>query len=251
MKNDKIVTINGQKYDSLTGMPVKQPASNPEITNTVKTNQLQTHHAIKLRSNIVKKTGHRMDITRSKKVSHFAPHSVKTPTKPSNQPIEPKAEKLNDHKIKPAPKPAVHKSAKTIKQEAIAEALSKTPKKSIPKNNFFKRHSKFINIFSIGVVLLIIIGYFTYLNMPSISVRIASAQAGINATYPEYHPDGYSISGPVAYTADEVTINFHANTGSSKFVIKQSKSTWDSSALKIQVDKNSKNVYMRNRYSHL
>jgi hypothetical protein len=77
--------------------------------------------------------------------------------------------------------------------------------------------------------------------MPNISVKIASAQAGIKATYPEYHPDGYNMDGSVSYADNQVTINFRANTGNSKFAIKQSKSSWDSSAVKMQINKESNN----------
>ena len=81
----------------------------------------------------------------------------------------------------------------------------------------------------------------TYINFPTISVRIASFQAGIKASYPEYSPEGYSVDGPISYTNDKVTIKFRAKTGSSKFVINQTKSSWDSSAVKIQADKESNN----------
>jgi len=67
--------------------------------------------------------------------------------------------------------------------------------------------------------------------MPSWSVHVAAGQAGIDATYPEYRPDGYSLDGPVTYNDGQVTIDFAANTGSSKFSLKQSKSSLDSSAV--------------------
>ena len=137
--------------------------------------------------------------------------------------------------------PSLEKSAKVIKQEAITKALNKSSTPVNPKNCFIRRNRKYINIFSVSIVILLLVGYFVYLNMPSISVRVASIQAGIHATYPEYHPDGYSVDGPVSYSNNEVTINFHANTGSSSFMIEQSESSWDSSALKIQVDKDSNN----------
>ena len=80
--------------------------------------------------------------------------------------------------------------------------------------------------------------------MPSLSVRIASIQAGISATYPEYSPNGYSLNGPVQFSDNEVVINFRANTGNTKFVIKQSKSSWDSSAVKNKVSNDSKGEFI-------
>ena len=67
--------------------------------------------------------------------------------------------------------------------------------------------------------------------MPSLSVRVAAAQAGVNATYPEYRPDGYGMSGAVAYSEGQVSMKFASNGGSENFTINQSKSNWDSSAV--------------------
>ena len=68
--------------------------------------------------------------------------------------------------------------------------------------------------------------------MPNLSVRVAAAQAGIDATYPSYRPDGYKLNGPVAYNQGEVSMKFAANAGPQDFTIVQSKTNWDSSAAK-------------------
>lgn len=267
VKNDKIVIINGREYDNNTGLPVGKSVHQSKTITNKNTPSIKTVHSIAQRTQAlytrsaqktikdikspVRKIGRSMDIARSKSISHFAPRTVKDPiksssikkvdTEPTKHPIASKVEKMRLTTKNLPVKTTVIKPAQVIKNEAISEALSKTFKKPKSKRNIFKRNAKFINIFTISAAILIIAGYFIYLNMPSISVRIAGAQAGINATYPEYHPDGYSINGPVLYTDGEVTINFLANTGNSRFVIKQSKSSLDSSAVKIQVDKDSNN----------
>jgi len=247
MKND-IVTINGQKYDSTTGLPIAKPvAKESKVIQSIaqKSQTLYRHATGRPRS---------MDIARSKDVSHFAKKLASSPLKvaqrtpdikPVKHPLATKVEKKRSLSKNVAIKQQqpVHKSPKTIKDEAIAEALKK-PAVKPEKKNIFKRHPKIFNIFSVGAVLLLIAGYFTYTNMPSLSVRVASAQAGIKATYPEYKPDGYSLNGPVAYSDGEVTINFRANTGNSEFVIEQSKSSWDSSAVKNKVEKDSKGQFI-------
>jgi hypothetical protein len=87
-------------------------------------------------------------------------------------------------------------------------------------------------------------GYFTYLNMPNLSVRVAAAQAGFNATYPGYHPDGYRIN-KVAYSEGQVGIQYVANGSDQSFTVKQEKSGWDSSALLANyVDPTSKGGYI-------
>jgi hypothetical protein len=74
-------------------------------------------------------------------------------------------------------------------------------------------------------------GYFTYLNMPNLSVRVAATQAGINATYPDYQPDGYRLDGAIAAQEGKVQMKFASNSGPQNYVITQEKSTWDSSAV--------------------
>ncbi|HZJ34961.1 MAG TPA: DUF4367 domain-containing protein [Candidatus Angelobacter sp.] len=213
-------------------------------------NHRATHNPISHSASLIRKVGRSMDIARSKSISHFAPHSA---TAEPKKPVTTATSHRNFSDIRPIKravvknepaKPSISESAKTIKEEAIAAAFQKLSEKQTEKRGIFKRYSKLINIFSIGLVLLAVAGYFIYLNMPSISVRVASAQAGINATYPEYHPDGYSLNGPVSYGDGEVTIKFHANAGESEFIIKQSKSSWDSTAVKDMVDKNSNSEFI-------
>ena len=255
MKNDKFVIINGKKYDTITGLPVSKTTvqSKPIHAIAQKSRELYNSTA-KVSANVtrtsIKTIGRSMDIARNKSIARFAPRSISAPVGPTNpkkqmdigpikHPLATKVESVRSLKKAQVAKLNMSKPASIIKQEAIAEAMSKVSDKPTGKKNIFKRHSKFINIFSISIVLLIIAGYFTYLNMPILSVRVASAQAGIDATYPDYHPDGYSLDGPVVYSNGQVSINFHANTGDRSFVIKQSKSSWDSSALKNQIDKES------------
>lgn len=94
-----------------------------------------------------------------------------------------------------------------------------------------KRYPRILSVSSAGLALLLLGGYFTYINMPSLSTRVAAAQAGINATYPSYHPDGYSLSGAVAYNQGEVHMKFASNAGPQSFTVDQTKSSWDSSAV--------------------
>jgi hypothetical protein len=100
----------------------------------------------------------------------------------------------------------------------------KTTKKS-------KHHRRLTAVASAGLAITLLAGYLTYVNMPSLSVQVAAAQAGIAASYPSHQPTGYSLQGPVAYEDGQVTMKFSSNTNSEKFTLNQSRSTWDSSAL--------------------
>lgn len=201
------------------------------------------------RSSLSRKSRQSMDVSVSSSVSKFhnAKQIHKTPAikepdhiKPVKHPLIAKTEEIQAKKnLKPT---IVEKSAKQIKNEAIEKALN-TPKSEEKKASFFKKHSKKFNIFSASVVFIMFAGCLLYIYMPALSVNIASAQAGINASYPEYQPDGYSLDGPVSYSNNEVVISFKANTGNTKFSIKQSKSTWDSSAVRNKVNKDSKGEF--------
>lgn len=136
--------------------------------------------------------------------------------------------------VAPAMKPS-----QVIKQEAIDKALAtpavKETKRQTAKREKLarkqKRSGRIMSIASASFALLLLGGYFTYLNMPSLSVRVAAAQAGVSASYPGYKPDGYSINGLVTYSPGTVSMNFTANGSSRGYTIEQSKKNWDSSAV--------------------
>ncbi|NTW62031.1 hypothetical protein HGB25_01300 [Candidatus Saccharibacteria bacterium] len=271
MKNDKFVTIKGKKYDSLTGLPVAKSATSPQkptISNVKSITQMSRAlygRATKLTDRNVaapiRKIGHNMDIARSKSISHFnkttktvSPKATPKPEVkkhtgsmdigPIKHPMAARAEHKQAQLKKVTNKPLATKTPKQIKEHAISNALTKTTDK--PLINHKKSWGK-MSLFSritIGIISLVAIGYITYINMPGLSVRVASAQAGIDASYPEYHPDGYGVNGPVTYSDGQVTIKFKATAGTGEFSIKQSKSSWDSTAVKNQVNKESKGEFI-------
>ncbi|MEO7904927.1 MAG: DUF4367 domain-containing protein [Candidatus Saccharimonadales bacterium] len=134
--------------------------------------------------------------------------------------------------------PVVQTNAATpsqiIKQQEIEKALATPAKKESKRRKLAKKtnkHSRVMSIASASLALLLLGGYFTYLNMPSLSVRVAAAQAGVDATYPAYRPDGYSVNGLVTYSEGAVSMKFAANGGPQSFTIDQTKKNWDSSAV--------------------
>ena len=134
-------------------------------------------------------------------------------------------------KMRATPQRVASKPSHVVKQELIADALAVSSNK--PRTTKRSLKERFPHVFSVAsasLALLILGGYLTYLNMPTLSVRVAAAQAGINTSYPDYRPDGYRLSGPVAYSDGEVSMRFVANTGSQNYIVKQAKSSWDSSA---------------------
>lgn len=106
--------------------------------------------------------------------------------------------------------------------EAIAKANNQAPAYK-PKNSFFKRHASLIAA-TLAIVLLG--SYLTYLNMPNISLRIAASQAGIDASYPNYQPQGYSIRKLASFDGDKITMEYSNND--KNIIITQQASSWDS-----------------------
>ncbi len=134
------------------------------------------------------------------------------------------------------PAATMPKPSDIIKAEATQKALEEAPshnrrqrpkRQKKPKNRF----ANFMSLASAGTALLLIAGYFTYVNMPNLSVRVAAAQAGVEATYPGYHPSGYSLSGKIAFDDGQVSMRFASNGTDQAYTLKQSNSAWDSTAV--------------------
>ena len=185
-------------------------------------------------------TGRQMDIARNTNVAKFAPHPVakpvaipkraKTPDRPAQ--VHPTAARALQ---KTAAKNAVvipkrPATSKEVKDAAIERALAmpKAPAVKLPKKNKWTR--RIVLASSIAFVLAAVL-FAVYKFIPSVSVNIASAQAGISATYPEYTPDGFSLSQPVTYSDGKVDLTFKSNSNDNYYSIAQTRSSWDSSAV--------------------
>lgn len=74
-------------------------------------------------------------------------------------------------------------------------------------------------------------GFFALQNVPNLSMRVAAARAGFNASMPNYHPSGFAFSGPINYSPGQVTISFRSNTDDRAYKVSQKASNWNSDAL--------------------
>lgn len=177
-------------------------------------------------------------------ISRFAKQSTDSTVRKSHQKpsvdIAPTVHPMVQRVAAAAPQKSaatVPKPSHIIKQEAIEKSLNEShPAKGRHRVKAAKhpakvKRSRVLRFAGVGVALFLIAGYFTYLNMPNLSVRVAAAQAGIDATYPSYRPSGYSLSGPVAYNEGEVSMKFAMNGTNQNFTLTQAKSGWDSAAV--------------------
>lgn len=85
---------------------------------------------------------------------------------------------------------------------------------------------------SAGLAAIVLLGYVTYLNVPSVSMKVASSRAGFSATLPSQTPAGYKMQGPIAYSPGQVVMKFGSNTDDRHFTVRQQPTSWDSEALK-------------------
>lgn len=246
------VTINGVTYDTVTGMAVsggahtEQPSVSFAPTSKVHHAGMMhraTQKSQTLRRQVVKHLATTpvvkkpTSIPRSPSITKFAPHPA------GAKPIT-TARRVTD--IAPMPHPMIAKAtvksqlvqkavvpkpSQIIKQEAIAEALDKAPTHQTRAKTVHRKKPRALTIASASLALLLLGGYFTYLSMPSLSVRMAAVQSGVSASYPGYRPDGYSIRGLVTYNDSSVNMTFAANGGPQSYTIQQAKSSLDSTAV--------------------
>jgi hypothetical protein len=257
MQANKTVTVNGRLYDAVTGLPIKststpsakKPTAKPAAVRPTQSGKIAAHslHRTTQRSQTLNRRstkkpgptkrpqpGKHMDIARSSGVSRFAAHPVK-PAKveaPEKKDIAPKNHPVAARAMAKTQKAAqlAARTTKQVKEDAIEAALNKTTKKPAKQKRSWKFSRRFAIVSAIFIVL-IGAAYLTYQNIPSLSVGVAAAQAGVDATYPEYKPDGYSLSQPVEYSDGEVVLTFTSNSGAGEYTITQTRSSWDSSAV--------------------
>lgn len=260
MQANKTVTINGRKYDAVTGMPVVTPkvaptANKPAPSRPATATAATVHNNAPQRSKtlhrrVTKKpaplakrpvaAGRHMDIARSSHVNRFASHPVTT-TKPATaskpdiapktHPVAKRAAASVEGKRQAVSARPTH--AKEVKDQAIAKVLA-TPVQKPAKHKKSKKTVAWTRRFTIITALFAVLvagAAVTYTNLPNVSVALAAAQAGVEASYPKYVPDGYSLSQPVTFTDGTVSLSFVSNSGAGEYTITQTRSAWDSTAV--------------------
>ncbi len=101
-----------------------------------------------------------------------------------------------------------------------------------PKAKHTRLHIKNRKLIGIGAgfgTLLILGGFIAYANMPSIAIRLASANAGFHAQLPGYQPTGYALDSNIKSTSGVVSFSYRS--GDSTLNITQQPSSWDSQTL--------------------
>lgn len=260
MSKAGIITINGQDYDAVSGLPITADSPQAKSVPAQPTRQVaastRLHHRTQRSTTLHRKLTKRPADTRTTITTHHSKPAASSTARPAQNPQVRKfaphpvgAAKMMD--IGPVTHPHVakaharsaarvtvrtatprHTPAATIKQQAVTHAVGSATKPAKPhKTSFWQQRQRVTGVVAAAFALVLLGGYFTYLNMPSLSVRVAAAQAGIDASYPNYRPDGYALNGPVTYADGRVSMTFKANGGNTNFTVNQSKSSWNSDAV--------------------
>lgn len=235
------VTINGKLYDIHTGLPIDATAHRALSAQHSHDIHTRTQRSQTLNRSAVKKTPvvRLHTPTRHHAITKFAPTSTRTAT-PTRSVSDiapatphPLAQKAHARMQTAVAAPTPPKPSHILKQEAVHAALAKSPRHHGGAHHVAPKRTapRKLSLASGALALLMLGGYFSYISMPNLSVRVAAAQAGIDASYPSYRPDGYRLNGPVSYADGEVSLKFAANAGPQNFTITQARTTWDSSAI--------------------
>ncbi len=91
--------------------------------------------------------------------------------------------------------------------------------------------TKAVNIGASALLIVVLAGFITYQNMSSISMHMASARAGINATLPGYKPAGFAFNKQYKTSPGQVVLSYHSNSDDRNFNITQKVSDWNSQTL--------------------
>jgi hypothetical protein len=126
--------------------------------------------------------------------------------------------------VKPALNPRV------VKEHMLKKQLERAPLAATPRPTHsikLNRRTRFASVASTCAALILLGGYLTYINLPNLSIRVAAANAGIDASLPRYQPDGYHIHGPIAYSDGQVNLNYQQNGTGQTYSIIQKATDWD------------------------
>lgn len=274
MTRHDTITVNGQTYDTVTGLPVTVPSSSaPKQVKPVAAakQNAQTLHATTQRSKTLRRSTQPkkpvvakptpasnpiakqrparrlLDIARHPEAKKFAPPSTSRDKQPNDiaprqHPHTVKAKKALAAKKQPAA-PVAQPPAKAIKEAEIARVLREaTPNKQQPKQS--QRMSRRMRIGIIVAASIVIIGAVVWVNLPTLSVKLAAAQSGVDAQLPHFTPDGYTMALPVDAETNRVAMTFTSRQTNTKYTLTQEKSPWDSQAVRLMVEAESNGQFL-------
>lgn len=190
--------------------------------NVPKSPLVSRYGDVQHRSSVIKKT---QQLAVKQPVQHVAtPHSIKEAPPQAPQLHTPqthnRSSTTNTHIEKALANATAHQNEQQThvkKRRKLTHKLGVTPRALAVSTSVLA-----------GVLLG---GFFAIQNVPNLSVRVAAARAGFDASMPGYNPAGFSFKGPISYSPGQVTISFRSNTDDRGYSVTQRSSNWNSDAL--------------------
>lgn len=218
-----------QKSTTLNRFAVKKPQKNhdikPSLNLIVKNKKPATLYEILVPKNpSVQRVAKTPSYSVKNEANESHQNSVFVPIKKTEEMIQAQLEAATAHLM-------------TFKKPNIFHHVKKHYK-ALPKH-----HRRFVFSSSTLAMTLLIIGGFIYMNLPGISIVLASRKAGFTAHIPSFTPNGYSIINPIGYTPGRVVVKFKSNTNDLKYAIEQKPTGWTSETLREQVVSSSGSQY--------
>ena len=121
------------------------------------------------------------------------------------------------------------------KTEKLKKLNKRQAKKLAKKEEKAKKHIKknrvgrVILAFATSAACMIALALLVKVNLPNISVSVAAAQTGVEASYPSYTPRDFALAG--VYTDNESVIIEFTGPNDTGFSLSEEKTSWDSNAL--------------------
>ncbi len=242
----KPVVKTPQKSRTLMRTAVKKPSAKKSSTTPISKSQLGTSRA---RSNAAR-TSHK-----SPHVSKFngvgmQPQPVKKVVKPMSVKAHPATRTARPslaQRKKAANVAGRAASAATVAKKNVAaaklieSALERADAHTQPAHTPAKKRTKLAHKLGISaramsvsaavLAAVLLGGFFALQNVPNLSMRVAAARAGLDATLPKYNPSGFTYNGPIQYSPGKVTISFRSTTDDRNYDLIQSSSNWSSESL--------------------
>ncbi len=173
-------------------------------------------------------------VKKSSLIKKFSTNSNKSNSKSEKKAVsDPVSEVILTHNpTRQARQPKANQFDKAL-QNANSHKQSKIKKPSRRKHmaSRLKISPSLLNLAIIVLIVGIIGSYIAVNNAPNISMRIAAARSGVNASLPGYQPAGFNIKGPISYQPGQISVIYKAKNDERSYTVNQTKSQWDSESL--------------------
>lgn len=143
------------------------------------------------------------------------------------EPHRPMTDKPQVKAANPAHKSEANDSLEDIFKKAIADAPTK--RKHTKKG---KSHTQKVGrTATLAATFVVLVGFIAYMNFANLQVKIASTQAGFDASLPSYTVAGYKMNRAIDTEPGKVSISFTSNTDDRSYTVNEEASRWNSYAL--------------------